>query len=320
MTSPTRATPASGSPGARRGVVEVLAAAVLFGTTGTAASFAPPGAGSVGIGSARLVVGGLGLFAALPFLGGRRGRAATLLRSPVGVLAGLMTAMYQLCFFAGVSLAGVALGTLVTIGAGPVLVGLISWRALGERPARAWWASTAICVAGLALLTIAGRGQAGASPGGLGFALGAALAYAAFTVATKRLIHGGAPPSEAMAAAYSLGAVVLLPVLLASGVAWIATPGGLAVALWLGLATTTVAYVLFGRGLRLLPAGPVATLVLAEPLVATALGVVVLGERLGSAGWLGAALVASGLLLQGLASVRSGPTAAPSVVESAPPA
>jgi DME family drug/metabolite transporter len=77
-------------------------------------------------------------------------------------------------------------------------------------------------------------------------------------------------------------------------------------ALWLGLATTTLAYVLFGRGLHHLPAGPVTTLVLAEPVVATFLGVVVLGESLAPLGWVGAALVLAGLALQGVVSARRG--------------
>jgi DME family drug/metabolite transporter len=276
----------------RRSVVEVLASAVLFGTTGTSASFAPTSTGSVAIGSARLVIGGFGLIAVVPLLGGRRGRVARLWRTPLGFFAGLMTAVYQLGFFAGVSLAGVALATLVTIGSGPVLVGVISWATLGEKP--------------------------GVVLGGLVFSLAAAIGYAAYTVATKQLMHKGAASSEAMAAAFGLGAVVLLPVLLVAGVGWLTTPAGLGVALWLGFATTTLAYVLFGRGLRLLPAGPVATLVLAEPLVATMLGVGVLGERLGPGGWIGALLVALGLGLQGLASVRSQSDEDPSLLGNAP--
>jgi DME family drug/metabolite transporter len=41
----------------------------------------------------------------------------------------------------------------------------------------------------------------------------------------------------------------------------------------------------------------VVTLTLAEPLTAAVLSTALLGERLGAWGWLGAALVASGLVL-----------------------
>ena len=103
-----------------------------------------------------------------------------------------------------------------------------------------------------------------------------------------------------------LGGLVRLPLLLTQRLAWLATPSGLVMALWLGLATTTLAYVLFGRGLRHLPAGPVTTLVLAEPVVATLLGVVVLGDSLAPLGWVGASLVLAGLALQGVVSARRG--------------
>ena len=283
-----------------RAVLEVLGAAVLFGTTGTAASFAPAGAGSVAIGSARLVVGGAALIAALPLTGGRRREAIRLWANPWGLAAGLMTATYQLAFFAGVSSAGVALATLVTIGTGPIIVGLLSWLLLRERPGLSWWLSTTICVAGLALLTFDGTERPGIEVAGLLLSLVSAFGYAFYTVAAKRLMNGGAQPADVMASAFGLGGLVLLPVLLLSGASWLATERGLAVALWLGLATTAIAYFLFGRGLRVLPAGPTATLVLAEPLVATLLGVGLLGERLGIAGWIGTALVATGLVLQGL--------------------
>jgi DME family drug/metabolite transporter len=303
---------------ARRGVLEVLAAAVLFGTTGTTAAFAPISASSLAIGAARLVIGGFGLIAALPALGGSRGSLRRLWQTPAGIVGGLMTALYQLTFFAGVSLAGVALGTLVTIGSGPIIVGLLSWFLLGERPTRAWWASTAICLAGLALLTFDGSVQPNVVLGGLALSLAAGAAYAAYTVAAKQLLRRGAHPAEAMAAAFGLSGVLMVPVLLVAGVEWLLLPYGLAIALWLGLVTTTVGYVLFGRGLQVLPAGPVATLVLAEPLVATLLGVGILGEPFGPAGWAGAALVAAGLALQGVTSVRARRGDAASLVESAP--
>ena len=302
---------------ARRGVAQVLGAAVLFGTTGTTAAFAPAAATPVGIGAARLVIGGSGLLLALPLLGGSRRGAIGLWRDRWGFGAGLMTALYQLAFFAGVERAGVALATLVTIGSGPVLVGLLSYALLGERPAAGWWLATSLAVGGLALLSFDGLERPTVDLLGLVLALIAGLGYATYTVAAKRLMTDGRPPVEVMAAAFGLGGVLLLPVLLIAGAGWLASPEGAAVGLWLGLVATTAAYVLFGRGLRLLPAGPAATLVLAEPLVATALGVTVLGERLGPAGWLGALGVAIGLGLQGAASVRAQRGERQNVVEGA---
>jgi DME family drug/metabolite transporter len=298
-------------------VLEVLDAAALFGTTGTAARMAPRGAGSVSIGAARLVVGGAGLMAVLPWLGGSRRTAIGLWRNPWGAVAGLMTALYQLAFFAGVARAGVALATLVTIGTGPIIVGLLSWLLLRERPATTWWISTGICIAGLALLASDGAQRPGVDIGGLLLSLASACGYAVYTVIAKRLMNRGTQPAEVMASAFGLGGLLLVPVLVLSGPAWIASGPGLAVSLWLGLGTTTVAYVLFGRGLRGLPAGPVATLVLAEPLVATCLGVGLLGERLGTAGWVGAGLVAVGLALQGLTSIRARGGGEENVVEGA---
>ena len=82
--------------------------------------------------------------------------------------------------------------------------------------------------------------------------------------------------------------------------AWLATGDGLALALFLGAIPTALAYVLFARGLRHLTPGETATLTLAEPLTATALGVLALGERPGAVAAAGAALVLAGLLVLAL--------------------
>jgi hypothetical protein len=67
------------------------------------------------------------------------------------------------------------------------------------------------------------------------------------------------------------------------------------VALHLAACTTFLAYRLFGRGLRSTPAQVATTLTLAEPAVATLLGVAVLGERLPALSWCGLAVLATGL-------------------------
>ncbi len=291
-------------------VLQVLAAATLFGTTGTAQALGPSGTTPLGVGAARLVVGGAALVLVLPWVGGSRRAAGRLVLTRWGLLAGVMTAFYQVCFFAGVARAGVALGTLVTIGSGPVFTGLLSWMLLRERPGRAFVLATLLALAGLGLLTLDGSERAGVDLGGLVLSLLSGLGYALYTIAAKRLINGGAASADVMTAAFGLGGLLLVPVLLTQPLGWLATPSGVAMALWLGLATTTLAYVLFGRGLRHLAAGPVTTLVLAEPVVATLLGVIVLGERLGAAGWVGCALVVTGLAVQGLASSRARPGSA----------
>lgn len=292
-----------------RAVAQVLGAAALFGTTGTAQALGPAGTTPLGVGSTRLIVGGLTLLALLPLLGGRLASAVRLWRTPLGLVAGACTAVYQLCFFAAVQQAGVALGTLVTIGSGPVFAGLLALVALRERPARSWIVATALCVLGLVLLTAGPAGTTGNAVTGLLLALGSGLGYAVYTVAAKQLITSGSDSATVMGSAFGLGGLLLVPVLLTQPLAWLASPGGWALAGYLGLLTTTLAYALFGRGLAVLPAGPVTTLVLAEPLVATVLGVTLLGERLTPLGLAGAMLVLTGLVLQGVAAARTQPGA-----------
>jgi DME family drug/metabolite transporter len=120
--------------------------------------------------------------------------------------------------------------------------------------------------------------------------------YATYTLSAKRLLGDGHSPESVMAAAFGLGAVALLPVLLMSGVGWLASGGGLALVLFLGVVPTALAYVLFARGLRSLSASETATITLAEPMTAALLGVAVVGERITGTGALGAALVLGGLL------------------------
>ena len=58
------------------------------------------------------------------------------------LLAAAATAAYQLCFFGGVRLAGVAIGTVVGVGSGPVWGGLLGWFGRHERPGRRWAVAT----------------------------------------------------------------------------------------------------------------------------------------------------------------------------------
>lgn len=283
----------------------VVTAAVLWGTTGTAQALGPDDASPLAVGAARVAVGGAALVA---LAAGRRGTRGGAPWPPVALgLSAAAVAAYQLLFFAAVDSTGVALGTAVAIGSGPVAAGLLALLVRGERPGRSWASATALAVAGCALLLLAG-GDAEARPAGVALALGAGAAYAAYTVGTKGLLstHG---PDEVAATCFGLAGLALLPVLVVSGAGWLATPGGIAMAAHLGLVTTAAAYVLFFRGLGAVPVATAATLSLAEPLTAGVLGVAVLGERPTAAAAAGAALLLAGLVL--VAGRRPAPTGGP---------
>ena len=268
----------------------VLAAAALFGTTGTSLALLTPGAPGASVAAMRLLVGGAGLVAVALWRGHRR-TLIGLWRRPLVWAMGGCVASYQAFFFIGTARTGVALAALIALGVAPVLSGLLGW-VLGEGvPGWLWAVSTTLAVAGLVLL-ISGAVTA-SDPLGMACAGIAGASYAGYTVLGVRLTRAGAPSGTVLAASFSLAAVVLIPAAVSSS--WWLSATGLVEVLWLGLVTTTVAYLLFGVGLRVLQPGHIATLTLAEPAVATGLAVLVLGERLTLGGWLGCALIGVGL-------------------------
>jgi DME family drug/metabolite transporter len=274
-----------------RGQWLILAAAMLWGTTGTAQVLAPPGASPAAIGAVRIGLGGSLLLAYALKIGAFRLRRPW----PIGLTlaAAVCLAAYQIFFFAGVARAGVALGTIVGIGSVPMMGGVIGYLAYRERPGRRWALATLMAVAGCALLLFPGSASQ-TDELGLILAVAAGLAYAIYTAVSKRLIEGQ-PPEAVMAVTFCLGAALLLPVFWMADFAWLASANGLAVALHLGLNTVGVAYILFGRGLRTVAVSTTATLTLAEPLTAGTLGILLLGERLTGMALAGILLILAGL-------------------------
>jgi drug/metabolite transporter, DME family len=272
---------------------QVLLAALCFATTGTAQALGPRGTDPVGVGATRILVGGA-LLVALVLLRGSGFRARPWARGPVLAAVGGV-AVYQLAFFAAVADTGVAVGTIVALGSAPMLAGLFEWVLDRRRPPARWTVATALACAGVALLALAG-GEASVSLPGVALAVTAGGAYATYTLAAKRLLQAGHAPETVMAAAFGLGALVLLPALAASDPGWLLHADGAGLALFLGVIPTALAYVLFARGLRRLSASETATLTLAEPLTAGVLGAVVLAEPVTGLSAAGGVCVLAGLL------------------------
>jgi len=278
----------------RSGVWYVLAAAILWGTTGTSQGLAPAGVESNAIGAVRLAVGGGALLFLALLRGSFKGGGHWPLMATV--VSAFFVAGYQLCFFAGVARTGVAVGTMVAIGSSPVAAGLLGYLVRKERLSPRWMAATLLAVIGCVLLASGTGGGLQGNLTGIMLALGAGVSYAAYTVSIKGLLEQHAPDAV-MAVAFCLAAALLSPLLFMSPLGWLAEPRGLLVALHLGVVATALAYILFARGLKSVSVGTAATLSLGEPLTAALLGVLVLGENLVAIQLIGILLLFSGLVL-----------------------
>lgn len=270
----------------------ILAAAMLWGTTGTAQALAPAGAQPLTVGALRLAIGGL------TFLGLALGRRAFAgggrwpLRSTVA--AALLIALYQLTFFAAVARTGVAVGTIIGIGSSPVVAGILGRLLRAEQLSRRWLLATALAVGGCTLLALSGGGEVRVDPLGILLAIAAGASYAGYTLAVKNLLPGRSPDAV-MAVVFCLGALLLAPLLFSGELGWLLKPRGLAVALHLGVIATALSYWFFARGLVTVPVATAVTLSLAEPLIATLLGVTLLDEQLTPLAIAGIGLIFSGL-------------------------
>lgn len=281
----------------REGVLALVLASMLWGTTGTAASFLPAEVGAIATGAATMGIGGVLLLGTAPRQSWQvvvdAGARRWVLVGALGVV------VYPLAFYAAMDQAGVAIGNVVALGSGPLFAGVLE-RAIDRRVlSRRWMLSTAIAVVGVALLGALGHAEDGDHSGSvpIGVALGllAGAAYALYAFASARVIASGQPSRGVMGAMFGAGAVVLLPVLLITGGPLLQSDASVGITAYLVLGPMFLAYLLFGVGLRSVRSSAATTITLLEPVVATVLAVLVVGERLTAVGWLGVALVLAGL-------------------------
>ncbi|MEU1799568.1 EamA family transporter [Streptomyces sp. NPDC019937] len=288
----------------------MLAASVLWGTTGTAAAFAPD-VGPMAIGAVAMGLGGLlQALVAAP----RMVRQAQALRARRGtvLLGAVAVAVYPLAFYSSMRLAGVAVGTVISIGTAPLASAVIERVVDGRRLTPRWMFGAALGLLGTVLLCVAEARGAHDAPGaasvgttvlGVGLGLVAGVTYALYSWAAHRLISRGIGSRAAMGAIFGLGGLLLVPVLLATGAPLVSSWPNAAVGTYMALVPMFAGYLLFGWGLAHVPASTATTLSLLEPAVAAVLAVLVVGERLPALGWLGIAL------LVGCLAVLTTPTA-----------
>lgn len=290
----------------RIGVAIIAVSSLLWGTTGTAATFAP-GVGPLAVGAAAFSIGGV-----LQAVFASRGLAlatGALRTNWRMVLTGAGAVLiYPLAFYTSMHLAGVASGTVVSLASAPVAAGLLE-RLTGGRPlARRWMLAAGLGAVGAMLLCVSPTGASVSSMTstllGVGLGLVAGLTYATYSWAAHALMQAGVGRAASMGAVFGLGGLLLVPILLVTGAPLLASSRAVLVIAYVALVSVFLGYLLFGFGLMRVTAATATTVTMLEPAVAAVLAVVVVGERLSTLGWTGLGLVAAVLVILSTATAK----------------
>ncbi|WP_405946644.1 DMT family transporter [Streptomyces prunicolor] len=270
-----------------RGLLYLIIAGVAWGTAGAAAAlvYRASDLGPLALSFWRCAAGFVVLLAVHHV---RRSRASsTAVSEPLRrkvlrtATTGVGLAVFQTAYFAAVAATGLAVATVVALGAGPVLVALGARPVLGERLG----AGGAVAVGGaLTALAVLSLGPAATvRPSGVLLALVSAAGGSAMTLLTRRWGRDGTTDASAKAVGtFAVTSLCLLPFALAEGlVPHTVQPGRI---LWLlgyiATVPTALAYALYFAAAAVVRSATVSVIMLLEPVSAAVLAVALLGERL----------------------------------------
>jgi DME family drug/metabolite transporter len=297
-----------------RGLFFIAFAATAWGVGGFVAAilYRTSGLGPIAVSFWRFV-GGVALLLAVRPLVTAGAAAGTAWRAGPRrmILTGIGFAVYQTAYYAAIQLTGLAIGTVVTLGAGPVLIAVGARLFLGERLGVRGLITVAASLVGLVLLT--GLRDAGAAPLGVAVALLSATGYAAVTLFSRA--SSARHTDDALDSAlggFAVGAVCLLPLAAVQGLLPSSSHvgGTLGLLAFLGAVPTALAYAMFFAGLSTVRATTASVVALVEPVAAAVLAVAVLGERLTPAAYAGGAVLLASVAVLALRESRD--LAAPS--------
>ena len=268
----------------------------LAGTAGTVAAIYAINTPSPVIGFVRLAIGAITLLILAPFLGGKLSQLPRLITRPGVWIMAASSASYQVFFFASVDRTGVATAALITVGCIPVSAGIVGWIFLRERPSKNWYVSTAIAISGLVVASL-GELQTNDARG-LIYAVIAGSGIGAYINAAKVEVRAGGHSTQLPGMSFLLGSIGLFFVVRSDllQVQW--TTQTILLAVYLGAVTMGIANGIQMVGLRGISPGVASTMMLADPVTAAVLGVLVLDEPVTLNGTVGLILVVIGLVMQ----------------------
>jgi inner membrane transporter RhtA len=244
----------------------VLCGAVSVQSGAAVAALLFPRAGVAGVVTMRLVIAAVALLAVCrPRLRGYT-RADWLTIAAFGVaLAGMNALIYQ-------AIERIPLGVAITIEVlGPLVLSVMA-----RRRASSWlWATLAL--GGVILL---GRGGIDdLDPAGVGYALAAAVMWAAYIVLSART-GSRFPKADGLALAMAVAAVLTLPWGITASGAALLDPITIGLAAAVAVLSSVLPYTLELLALRRLPTSTFAMLMSLGPAIAALAGYLVLGQRL----------------------------------------
>lgn len=275
------------------GFIAVLLAAFLWGTTGTIATFAP-NLSPLAIGAAAM--GGGGLLQAILARKSIKNNIAQINSNLVILAIGVISVfIYPLAFYSSMHLAGITIGTVVSIGTAPLFTALLERFFDHKKLSIKWFICFVLGISGVILLSL-GESHSSISSGQikndgqiLGIFLGAlaGLTYALYSWIAKKLIDRGIDSKASMGLIFGIGSLFLLPTLFFTGGNLFDENINIYVVGYMMIIPMFLGYVLFGYGLKTVPASKAITLTLFEPLVAAVLAIALVGEELAPIGWIG---------------------------------
>ncbi|MEU0527417.1 DMT family transporter [Streptomyces niveus] len=230
----------------------------------------------------------------------RRRRLIRVLGTGVGL------AVFQSAYFAAVEETGLAVGTVVTLGAGPVLIALGARLTMGERLGGSGLIAVVGALAGLAVLVLGGDG-ATVRPAGIAYAVLAAAGYAAITLLTRWLGRDGRTADSLSTTVWAFAVAGLCVLPLAAGEGLLPHSAEPAQVLWLLLyvaaVPTALAYALYFAGAAVVRSATVSVIMLLEPVSAAVIAIGLLGEQLTVATVVGTLLLLAAVV--GLATAEA---------------
>jgi drug/metabolite transporter (DMT)-like permease len=217
----------------------------------------------------------------------------------IALSGGFFFAIDLICWHHSIDAVGAGLATVLA-NVQVVLVGVLAWLLLGERPDRRAFLSVPVVLGGVVLISgVVGAGAYGEDPAlGVVFGLATALAYSAFLLILRRgntdLRRPAGPLFDAtlsstvfcLIGGWAIGGLDLVPGPEAQ--AWLIT---------LALSSQVLGWLLISVSLPRLPAVLTSIVLTLQPVGSVILGVILLGERPSSVQLVGVLVVLSGVVM-----------------------